>query len=300
MKQQTFLIILYLCSHSFGLIAQPQPKNKEDFDKVWGRPKEATTSPLFENEEVSPENGDVKIYAVVVGVSQYSAMPKLEFTDDDARLFFAHLASREGGDLPREQIKLLLEEDATYVNVTLALRQMAVRADGNDVIIFYFSGHGLSQAFLPFDFDGYNNLLKHEDLLNILKSSHAKHKLCIADACNSGGMDQYGTLASKGATSVQIRHFYDQFEATESGTALFMSSSAKEVSLEAGQLHHGVFTHFLLEGMSGRADYDEDGIVEIKELFSYVHHYVVEYTEGAQSPVLTGNYDDNLPVAIRN
>lgn len=301
MKQQSILLTCLLLVPSLSSIAQP--KNKSDFESLWRKPNvqviESQSPP--EPEPLSEERyGDVRIFAVVVGVSQYTAMPVLRFTDDDARLFFAHLASEKGGDIPASRMKLLLEEKATYENITQALEKIAYRADENDVIIFYFSGHGLSRAFLPFDYDGLFNQLGHEEVLAILQSSRARHKVCIADACHSGGIDYSSSLAAKGVATHEIERFYDLFEQAESGTALLMSSSAEEASLEDRALRHGVFTHFLLQGISGLADHDRDGIVNIRELFWYVHHYVVEYTEGAQSPVLTGNYDDNLPVAIKS
>lgn len=293
MKQQSFFLSSLLVVHSFNLLAQP---NK--YEGLFGRSREQTPEIKREYYYYAAPKSAVNIYAVVVGVGQYTAMPKLRYTGDDARLFYAHLKSDQGGALPPSQITLLLEEDATQRNIAYALRQMSQRADENDVIIFYFSGHGLSRSFLPIDFDGYQHQLGHEEVFRILQNSRAQHKLCIADACYSGGLDYTADLASKGYASSSSQPLYREYERAESGIALLMSSSAGEPSLEDRVLRQGVFTYFLLRGMSGAADYNYDGIVNIKELFHYVSHKVPEHTYGAQSPWLSGDYDDDMPVAI--
>ena len=77
-----------------------------------------------------------------------------------------------------------------------------------------------------------------------------------------------------------------------------MSSNPGEVSLEDRRLHHGVFTYFLLRGMEGAADLNHNRIVTIQEIFQYVYYKVSNYTGGVQTPVLTGDYDNRMPVAM--
>lgn len=241
----------------------------------------------------------VKIWALVVGVGKYQSMPSLKYTDDDAFRFYSHLKSPEGGALPDNQIEILVDEAATRENILRSMRRLFLQADENDVVMLYFSGHGLEGCFLPVDFDGYNNKLRHEEIRQIFKESKAKHKICIADACHSGTLDYSGSLVAKGPAPVSLQHYYRAFEDTDGGIALLMSSKAEELSLEDHGLRQGVFTYYVLRGMKGAADTNNDYIVTIKELYSYVYTKVREYTAGVQTPVLTGNYDENMPVSLR-
>ena len=59
------------------------------------------------------ENGDVKIWAVIVGIADYTHMPALHYTDDDAYKYYSFLKSPEGGAVPDRQIKLLIDDMAT-------------------------------------------------------------------------------------------------------------------------------------------------------------------------------------------
>jgi hypothetical protein len=242
----------------------------------------------------------VKIWAVIIGVGRYTAMPSLKFTDDDAYRVYSFLRSPEGGSLPENQITILIDESATRENILRTMRQYFLKADANDVVMLYFSGHGLEGCFLPVDYDGYNNKLRHEEVKQIFNQSRAKHKLCIADACHSGSLNfGNGNFAAKGPAPVTLDRFYKAFEDADGGIALLMSSKAEELSLEDHGLRQGVFTYYVLRGLKGAADRNGDYLITIRELYQYVYASVREYTANVQTPVLTGNYDDAMPVAFR-
>jgi len=274
------------------------------YGAVWvnGSPiKELDSNEALPTDPVRTETSrNVKIWAVIVGVGRYTAMPSLKFTDDDAYRVYSFLKSPEGGALPDDQISVLVDEAATRQNILSTMRQKFLKADANDVVMLYFSGHGLEGCFLPVDYDGFNNKLRHEEIKEIFKESKAKHKLCIADACHSGSLNfGNGELASKGPAPVSLARYYQAFEDTDGGIALLMSSRAEELSLEDHGLRQGVFTYYVLQGLKGKADANNDYLVTIKELYGYVYAKVREYTAGVQTPVLTGNYDDGMPVALR-
>lgn len=272
------------------------------YGAVWaaGAPvRELDSDEVMPSDPVKVEpTTDVKIWAVVVGVGRYTSMPSLKFTDDDAFRFYSFLKSPEGGALPENQIEILVDESATRDNILKTMRTMFLKADANDVVVLYFSGHGLEGCFLPVDFDGFNNKLRHDEVKQIFKSSKAKHKLCIADACHSGSLSYGQGLASKGPATVSLKRFYQAFEDADGGIALLMSSQSEELSLEDHGLRQGVFTYYVLQGLKGKADNNSDKLVTIKELYNYVYKSVREYTAGMQTPVLTGTYDDAMPVSV--
>ncbi len=234
-----------------------------------------------------------RVWAVVVGVSTYTAMPSLKFTDDDAYRMYAFFKSPEGGALPDDQISILIDEDANREKILSTMNRVFTQAGRDDLVILYFSGHGLKGSFLPSDFDGYGNKILHEEINQIFESSPARHKLCIADACHSGGL-----LASRGAISGTLETYYNRLAQSQGGTALIMSSKSEETSLESNGLRQGVFSHFLLRGLKGEADSDGDMIIEITELFKYINAQVTEYTGRRQTPVLKGRFDENMPIGV--
>ncbi len=237
------------------------------------------------------QNDEVKIWAVVVGIGRYTTMPVLKYTDDDAYHIYAFLKSPEGGALPDSQIRLLIDEDATRTNIIRAMRHIFLKADENDVVLLYYSGHGIQGAFLPVDFDGFNNKLKHDDVKELFKETKAKHKICLADACHAG------TLTAMRAPDQTIQNYYKAFNDSEGGTALLLSSKGDEFSLEDQGLRQGIYSHYLIRGLKGEADKNANKIVTIQELFDFVYTKVVNYTAHAQTPTITGNFDKDMPIA---
>jgi hypothetical protein len=239
---------------------------------------------------------NVRIWAVVVGVADYNHMPKLKYTDNDAYEYSAFLKSVEGGGLPDQQVRVLVDEEATRNNILIALQTQFKKADANDMVIMYFSGHGLEGCFLPYDYDGMNNKLLHSEVLDVFKQSKAKYKLCLGDACHSGSLTT--TLAAKSPAKVTLDRYYAAFDESSGGTALLMSSKGEEVSLEDSGLRRGVFSHYLIKGLKGEADSNGNKIVTVNELHRYVVEKVRSYTQRQQNPIITGDYDPEMPVGV--
>ncbi len=103
-----------------------------------------------------------RIWALVVGIAQYQHVPSLRYADDDAYLLHSFLKSPEGGALPDGQLRLLVDENATLGKIQSAMRQLAQLVRADDLVLFYFSGHGLPGAFLPTDYAGRRRVLSHE------------------------------------------------------------------------------------------------------------------------------------------
>lgn len=233
-----------------------------------------------------------KVWALVIGVANYRHMPVLRYTDDDAYRLYAFLKSPEGGAIPDEQMIVLIDEDATRNNILRHMRDLFGKAGPNDLVLLYFSGHGLQGAFLPIDYDGHNNQLFHSDIKRLLDGSTAKYQLILADACHSGSL-----FASRGRHEEPLSKYYETLARSKSGAALIMSSKSEETSLESGYLRQGVFSHFLIRGLKGQANTDGDSIVNVQELFQYVYENVRNYTRNQQSPVLEGDFDPKMPVS---
>jgi uncharacterized caspase-like protein len=91
-----------------------------------------------------------------------------------------------------------------------------------------------------------------------------------------------------------------QIAATDESAAVFAASSANEKSKETNMLGggHGVFTHFLVEGLKGAADKDKNGLVTLREAHEYTYRKVSDFTDGKQHPELKGKFVDYLPLGV--
>lgn len=245
------------------------------------------------------KNTKTKVHALIIGISTYTHMPVLKYSDDDAYRMYAFLKSPEGGALQDEQMRMLIDEEATRKNIKDAMMELFMNAGEDDLVLMYYSGHGLKDCFLPIDFDRISNKLFHSEINEILKQSPAKYKLCIADACHSGGLAMKGGGGSNVFSDEQvINTYYNNLAKSDAGTALILSSKLEEISLESSGLRQGVFSHFLIRGLEGEADRNFDKIVTVTELFSFISLNVKSYTANRQSPIIRGSFDRKMTVSV--
>jgi uncharacterized caspase-like protein len=234
-------------------------------------------------------------YVIVIGVADYKYKSDLFdldlfFADDDASLFYETLKK----DIPENNMVLLIDKDARLKNIIRETEKVFSKAAKDDRVIFFFSGHGDEYGFLPYDYKpGEDIQLSFEELKRLFRSTPASQKLCIVDACKSGtgrkGPVGSGILPvdSKGAKSPQ--------DPKGSSVVLFMSSRSEQLSAEDPDLQHGIFSYFIIKGMEGEADANQDRVITLREIYEYTRFHVMEKTLDFQVPVIWGNFDENAP-----
>ncbi len=238
-----------------------------------------------------------KIWVVVVGIERYEqAVIPLQYAKNDAYEFSQYLRSADGLALPKDQVRLLTDYQASKDKILIALSEQFDRAGPNDMVIFYYSGHGAPGAFLPQDYTGSElSKLPHREIMEILSRCKAKQKVIIADACFSGSFsgDKDGNDIGK-----TLAGFYKNLLDSKGGVAILTSSKATEISKEVDGKQQGVFSYYIVQGLSGAADEDGNGIVTIQELFNYVENNTRRDTGYRQTPVLQGKYDPDMPIGM--
>ncbi len=234
----------------------------------------------------------VNIYALIVGASRYEHFKSLMYTDDDAYQVYAFLRSPEGGAVPDDHIRILIDESAIAENIYKGLDDIITMAGPADVVMVYFAGHGLQGFYVPTDSDGYKNRVEYEDIKERLENCQARQKLVIADACYSGSL-----LAAKTPIFESVDLFYKKLSASGGGTAFLLSSKSEEYSLESQGLRQGIFSHYLVSGLKGKADANSDRLVTLDELYTFIYTNVRTYSGNLQSPVLAGDIDRSMPLA---
>jgi len=249
-------------------------------------------------------------FAVVVGIARYSdsagGITSLQFADRDAQDFRDFLLSPDGGSFPKDNIRLLLNEDATSQNVRSALFTFLTKAQPQDEVVLYLAGHGAPDPNDPRNLYLLTYDTKLEDMggtafpmwqlqdvfTRVLK---AKRVVTFADTCHSYGFSG----ASAHAKSNNLVNQYLSHFANDSDRAVITASDISQLSYESDKWGggHGVFTFFLLKGLHGEADFNKDGTVTAGELFTYIHDSVDKATEGNQSPMAVPGLAEHLPLS---
>ena len=79
------------------------------------------------------------------------------------------------------------------------------------------------------------------------------------------------------------------------------ATSTDEVSHAYYEKRHGLFTYYLLSGLKGEADRDDDGWTSIKELYGYVRTNVRRVSrrlQSEQTPVIVPSSDQVKDIAL--
>lgn len=270
---------------------------------------QAASNPADSPERAVTPKGD--LYALVVGIAKYREpkIRELGFAANDARTF-AEMLRKQSDIFRTQRILLLTDEQATQRAIHKFLTRELRRSGKDDTIVIFFSGHGVYDPdrttdfyFCPYDIElGYFAATGVKmSGLEFLEGLESRRVLVIADACHAGGFSGY-TGRSKDLPpnlSVFMRDFQNS-----AGRVILTSAAPNEKSWELeeieGQpkLKHGVFTHFLLQGLRGKADTDRNGEVTVHEAYQYAYDMTRAATGGRQHPQFEGRHSGGFPLAF--
>lgn len=217
--------------------------------------------------DVAPE---VRVVALVVGVSNYQTLLDLRYARADAELMYRWLVEAVGAS--DADVQLLLDSAATLANIRSGLRWLGGHARPGDLAFLYFSGHGgqvrdddgdeadgQDEGFLPWDArlrELETTCLRDDELRLFLQTLPGVSVVLIFD-CGYMGADE---LAGP-------------------DRLVLAAASEGQCAWEAPGVGHGLFTYALLEGLDV-GDEDGDGRVSLQEAFAYVRGKFREWREG--------------------
>jgi len=251
--------------------------------------------------------GTPNIHVVIVAISDYvhPSISDLSFTTNDGEAMKHFYTSPNGGAVPEENLSFLQGELATKENIMKTLKEKLLGAKENDMVIFYYAGHGDALGatapkplyLIPYDFvpTQLQTGIAYTEIEKLFELSAANKKLWVMDACHSGG------------SLPQLKgHFYDHLEGLrDQDIAILTSSELGETSLEIATLGQGrgLFSYFLTEALvsqSQKCDSDQNGIISILELYNYVREEVSQLAKEqyyhSQNPQLGGKFNALLPI----
>ena len=249
----------------------------------------------------STSSPSIERWAVVIGIDRYRdpSITELQYAAADANAFYEFLITRGGVKL--SNARLLLNKDATQVNIRRALGDfLKQKALKDDEVIIYYAGHGttdpeptaeggLAKYLVPWDADPtslFATGIPMEEIDHIFARLAARKILLIQDTCFSGGAGGR-TFLRRGLTrAATLSDKFLQDLASRQGRMVLTASDANQLSLESPELGHGLFTHYLLQALAGAADFDSDGAITTREVHLYLQRKVHEHSGGNQTPQL--------------
>ncbi len=210
-----------------------------------------------------------RFYALVIGNQDYTQLPSLSTSVEDAKSVDQLLRTRYG-------YKTTLLINANRHQVMTAFNDLRKKLTEKDNLLIYYAGHGeidksdQSAYWLPTDAEPDNtaNWLSSHSITEFLNIIPAKHILVVADSCYSGAMTQTAVARLPEQMAEEKRKKWLQFMVRRKARTVLTSGGVKPV-LDTGGGRHSVFAKAFLHALQNNS-----GLLEDYELFRSVSRQV--------------------------
>jgi hypothetical protein len=252
---------------------------------------------------VVPAGGAAR-HGVVIGIEKYQD-PRLNLrcARADAEAVYRLMTDPGCGMFSADNVKLLVDEQATRENIWKALSHVRRSAREDDTVWIYFAGHGAPEQsdlyWVPFDADVddlFATGLGGDQINRVLEEIRAGRTLMFLDCCHAAAVACKKNPTRDVLTPEQLFNRYKG-----KGRITFSSSDGREKSVELSDVGHGAFTYFLVKGLRGEADRGGDGVVTADELWDYLNRRVTDASAQAgnpQTPMLIGQMSHDLALTL--
>ena len=217
-------------------------------------------------------------YAVIIGIESYRDLPTVDFAQRDAATMKTYLIKAMG--YQEEHIILLQNGDATRSDFIAYFETwLPNHVDADSEVFVFYAGHGShdpvsGQPYLV-PYNGKPAYLKDtaypiDRLYETLAELPAKQVVVALDSCFSGLGGR--SVIQKGVRPMMLT-VEDPVLASDK---LIVVSAAQgdQISTAFPKQQHGLFTYYFIKGLQGAADADDDGVVALDELFTYLQPQV--------------------------
>ena len=230
-------------------------------------------------------------WALLIGINKYHNETHLNYAVADAERM--HRLLTEKLDFPADNVFMLLDEEATLINIKKEMKKLYEVANDSDRVLIYFAGHGITEPLpkggeegylIPIEGDKddlYTTALPMSEMKRISKRVSAKDMLFLMDACYSGlmGVGNRGLSLDESA-DMSLRKI------AAGGSRTVITAGRKgEIAQENAEWGHSPFVKNIVSGLEkGMADFNDDNYITARELGMYLTNQVTADTDNKQTP----------------
>lgn len=237
-------------------------------------------------------NSEDSTLVFTFGISEYSNIRPLQFAAHDADSLGKYLRlANKGYTKVMTSTNERINQLGWVLNyISGELEAISVNSRKHWTVMIYFSGHStdkfligasVGKALLESRYPSGEDILKHLELQGLISdySKDFKNMVLVVDACNSGGLESSNL---------------EKIKANMNEVYSFLSSSSDEKSFERADLGAGVFTHYLLKGISGAAD-DQGEFKDDEVSGSEIETYLERVGKNINQTPVVNNPDREVP-----
>jgi hypothetical protein len=224
-------------------------------------------------------------FALLIGVNDGGpARAKLRYATSDA-LSVARVLENLGGVAPADLVFVDAPTRAAalagFERVSSLLRQAQTPGVRRELLVYY-SGHSDEEGLLLGP-----DRVSYDELRARIKAAPADLRVAILDSCASGAFTRM-----KGG--VRRPPFLVDASVDMRGHAFLTSSAANEVAQESDRIAASFFTHYLVSGLRGAADVNQDHRVTLQEAYQFASAETLARTERTKGGPQHAAYEFDL------
>jgi hypothetical protein len=224
-------------------------------------------------------------YALLIGVADGGpTRPRLRYAASDAQAM-GHVLETLGGVAVTDAVFVAdgtrAAVDAGFAQIEKRLRAGAATGVRRELLVYY-SGHSDEEGLLV-GRDRY----PYDELRTRVQQAPADLRVVILDSCASGAFTRH-----KGGT--KRPPFLMDSSIDMRGHAFLTSTSADEQAQESDRIAASYFTYYLLSGLRGAADANQDRRVTLQEAYQFASQETLARTERTQGGPQHAAYEFDL------
>jgi hypothetical protein len=249
--------------------------------------------------------------ALLIGIGNYihPAYASLSATVRDVQAIAAVLTDPARCGYPPSSVKVVTGPDATAANIRAALKGLGESENPKSTAFVYFSGHG-GRALENTEWSTYlcpreadpddlaHTAIPGDEFSALLAAIPACRLLVMLDTCHAAGSAELKTANGTVVWKAGLSDDYYEALSRGSGRVIIASSKEYQFSYIRPQGDLSLFTHHLIQAISGKAAVRSDGLIHVLDIFHYVNE-AVQASEPKQTPILkVKDLDLNFPIAL--
>lgn len=233
-----------------------------------------------------------KRWALIIGINNYQNhfLEPLSMPRYDAKLIEDTLKNEGKFDIVIRMTDDIFPHSPKYPskkNIYKVLQQISDDIQENDNFLLFFSGYTIQTS------DNKTNLLTIDSNLNNIENTSLPLS-SISDICTHKKLknSMFFIDGYKISASIKVQHLlpgtnentpFPKIQTTDlpHDSLIFQATSEKDFSAKDKQsiyTPYGVFAYYLCDGLKGAADFDNDNLVNIEELITFVKQKIISWS----------------------
>lgn len=233
-----------------------------------------------------------KRWALIIGINNYQNhfLEPLSMPRYDAKLIEDTLKNEGKFDIVIRMTDDIFPHSPKYPskkNIYKVLQQISDDIQENDNFLLFFSGYTIQTS------DNKTNLLTIDSNLNNIENTSLPLS-SVSDICTHKKLknSMFFIDGYKISASIKVQHLlpgtnentpFPKIQTTDlpHDSLIFQATSEKDFSAKDKQsiyTPYGVFAYYLCDGLKGAADFDNDNLVNIEELITFVKQKIISWS----------------------